>query len=587
MDTTLDDAATAATDAELDSLLVRLLGDTSQKLASVRARLPALSRGQKEELLRRLNAGAAPPQPPPAAQRRLPKITPRPRAAAPAPAVEDWTDEQVDRRLEQLLAGSASPRMEQVRRELPNLNPAQRKKLLARLLAISADGVKRAALSYAQQRSWFMERLAPGTGTQNIAAAVKAEGHLDMGLLERCFNEVISRHEVLRTNFISLHGKPVQLIAQSRRIAVEERDLTGVPAAEREGAAMDAALKEAYRPFDLAADSLIRVTSFRLGADERLLLLVMHHIVADEWSIGLLLEELGVLYARGGDPGALPPLPVQYADFAEWQTEELGPEVLRGQLEYWKQRLAGAPLQFEVPTDKPRPPVQTSNGAMEVLLLPRSVRRGMLSLAREENATLFMAMFAAFNVLLHGLTGREDILVGTDFANRNRPETTKCIGFFINELVLRTDLSGDPSFRELLRRVRKTSLECYANQDLPFQWLVEELRPPRDRSRPPIFQVVFDLHNVAMVLELGGLRFRPVRLPVRPAKYDLTLFVNESSTDLHAMLEYNTDLYERATARRLLRDYQQLLHEIVIDPDAPVAELVRKSCVRGADGVLA
>jgi hypothetical protein len=466
------------------------------------------------------------------------------------------------------------------------MNQRQKTDLLGRLLETSVRGLQMAQLSHAQQRSWFMESLAPG-GAQNIAAAVRAQGPLDLCLLESCVNEVIRRHEVLRTNFTSLNGKPVQLITDSRKISITDMSCKDAPEDLREKAAFDAAVREAYLPFDLSSGPLLRLTSLKMGPDDRILLLVMHHIIADEWSIGLLLEELGVLYAQNGNPSGLPDLPVQYADFAEWQAETLTPSVLQYQLDYWKKKLEGASLVLEIPTDRPRPAIQTTNGAMEVMPLARSTYNALVPIMHSEQATLFMGLFAAFNVLVQAWTGREDILIGTDFANRNRHETSRLIGFFVNEIVLRTDLSGNPTFRELLRRVRRTSLECYDHQDLPFQWLVEELKPARDRSRTPLFQIVFDFHNVPMVLQFENVTFSPMRLPLRPAKYDLTLFISESSQDLYSLLEYNTDLYDLTTAQQLLRDYQEILRAVAENPEIRVADLADRASRRDACGLAA
>ena len=417
-----------------------------------------------------------------------------------------------------------------------------------------------------------MELLNPGTATQNIAAAVRAKGPLDVALLERCINVVIQRHEALRTNFVASGDGPRQLIFPSRRIAISERDITQEFREQGEAALYAAIIPEAYKPFTLSSGSLIRVTSLRTGEDDRVLLLTMHHIIGDEWSIGVLLEELGTLYACDADPAALPELPVQYADYAEWQAKEVTPAALRSESEYWSGKLAGAGFSLEVPTDRPRPRVQTTNGSMEAVLLPANVSEGVTALARTGQFTKFMTMLAAFDVLLHARTGKQDIIVGTDFANRNRHETAKLIGFFVNELALRVDLTGDPSFRQLVQRVRTTSLEAFNHQEIPFQWVVEELRPPRDPSRSPVFQVVFDLHNIPMQLEFRGISFQPLRLPLRPAKFDITLFISESPSDLYALLEYNTDLYDTATAKRFLSDYVAVLEQVVSDPGTRLSE---------------
>jgi hypothetical protein len=545
--------------AETDELLDRLLAG-APKLAALRERLPSLTRSQKETLLRKLQQLDSRP----AAIRQ--RILPRQRADAQPPPVNTLSDNEVHAQLLQLLEHAESPKLRELIHKLPELTVNQSRALLAQLLALSFKGLKTARLSHAQQRCWFMELLDPGKGTQNIAAAVRAQGPLDLALVSECINVLIERHEVLRTNFISSPSGPRQLIRPSQKITIAESEFD-------QDSVLQAVLAEAYCPFDLAAGPLIRLNSFRIGPEERILLLTMHHIVGDEWSIGVLIEELGMLYAHNGNSAVLPPLPIQFADYCEWQVETFTPAALRAELEYWKRKLAGAEYCLEIPPDRPRPKVRTTNGSMETLALPHRAFERMAALARSEQATLFMAMCTAFKVLLHLRTGREDILVGTDFANRDRSETAKLIGFFVNELVLRTDLSGDPSFRELLRQVRRTAIEAFNHQELPFQWLVEELKPPRDPSRTPVYQVVFDLHNIPMTLEFQGVALGPMRLPLRPAKYDLTLFISESPRDLYALLEYNTDLYDRSTAQRFLNDYQSIVSLAAQDPDVLLSRL--------------
>lgn len=558
----------AANEVEIDTRLHSLLS-AAPRLAALRERLPGMTAAQKQLLLSRLQA-LEPRSPAPRA-----RIVPRPRRAVPSQAgrVEALSEAAVDGELRRLLAGSTTPGVVRMRDKLPALSPAQRRALLTRLLGLATEGMAAAPLSYAQQGLWFVETLAPGTATHTIAAGVRAHGALDLARMQHCLNAIIARHEALRTNFIATPSGPLQVISPSREIAIIERDVRQVPEAEREAAVIQAVIAEVSRPFDLTAGPLLRVHSFRTGDAERVLLLTLHHIVGDEWSLGLLLEELGALYARR-DQAALPALAVQYADYAEWQIETLSPEAVEREIEYWRRKLAGAQLTLEVPTDRPRARVRTTNGSTEKAILPRSSLDGMQRLARGEQATLFMAMFACFNVLLHQRTGRKDLLIGTDFANRDRPETARMIGLFVNELILRTDLSGDPSFRDLLRQVRRRTIEAFNHAELPFQRLVEELRPPRDPSRTPIFQVVFDLLNVPMSLELDGITFSPMHLPVRPAKYDLSLFISDARDELFVMLEYNTDLYDPATARQLLADYARLVAGAAAAPDQPMSVLL-------------
>lgn len=551
---------------DVDARLASIIG-SAPKLATLRQQLPKLTLAQKEALLARLLSL----EPKPSARLR---IAAKPRRAVPAPAgrVAAMSDAVVDEELRRVVGSSVAPAVVRLRDKLPELSAAQRRALLLRLLALSTEGLVGAPLSYPQQGLWFVDTLAPGA-THTIAAGVRAHGDLDVPRLQRCLNAIIQRHEALRTNFLATDAGPMQVISPSRDITIVERDYRAVPASEREAAVMEAAVGEALRPFDLSSGPLVRVYSFQTQDAERILLMTLHHIVGDEWSVGILLEELGALYAQG-ERANLPALPVQYADYAEWQLETLTPEAVEREVEYWRRKLAGAQLVLEVPPDRPRAKVRTTNGSTEKVLLPRTSLDGMNRVVRGEQATLFMALFACFNLLLHQRTGRTDLLVGTDFANRDRPETARLIGLFVNELILRTDLSGDPSFRDLLRQIRRRTIEAFGHAELPFQRLVEELRPPRDPSRTPIFQVVFDLLNVPMSLVLDGVTFSPMHLPLRPAKYDLTLFISNSQEELYVMLEYNTDLYSQETARRFLADYGRLVAVAAESPDVPLSALL-------------
>lgn len=561
---------------DVDARLASIIG-SAPKLAPLRLQIPKLTAAQKEALLARL-LSLEPKTP------ARPRIVAKPRRPVPAPTgrVGGLSDAAVDEELRRVVGTSATPAVVRLRDKLPELSAPQRRALLLRLLTLSTEELVGAPLSYAQQGLWFVDTLAPGTATHTIAAGVRAHGELDVPRLQRCLNAIIQRHEALRTNFIATEAGPMQVIAPTRDITIVERDFRTVPASEREAAVMEAAVGEALRPFDLGAGPLVRVHSFQTDDAERILLMTLHHIVGDEWSVGILLEELGALYAHG-ERANLPALPVQYADYAEWQLETLTPEAVEREVEYWRRKLAGAQLVLEVPPDRPRAKVRTTSGSTEKAILPRSSLDGMNRVVRGEQATLFMALFACFNLLLYQRTGRKDILVGTDFANRDRPETARLIGLFVNELILRTDLSGDPSFRDLLRQIRRRTIEAFGHAELPFQRLVEELRPPRDPSRTPIFQVVFDLLNVPMSLVLDGVTFSPMHLPLRPAKYDLTLFISNSQDELYVMLEYNTDLYSRETARRFLEDYGRLVAAAAESPDVPLSALLDDGAAAGAD----
>jgi len=430
--------------------------------------------------------------------------------------------------------------------------------------------------SFAQQRLWFLDQFEPGSPYYNIPSAVRLTGKLDVVALERTLNEIVRRHESLRTTFATMDGEPVQVISPSLTLPLPVVDLRDLPPAERESEAMRLAMEEARRPFNLSQGPLLRTTLLRLDEEEYMMLLTMHHIVSDGWSMGVLIGEIATIYAAfsAGKPSPLPELPIQYADFALWQREWLQGEVLETQLNYWKQQLGDDLDVLELPTDHPRPAVYTNNGATQSLKLPKRLADALKALSREEDATLFMTLLAAFQTLLHRYTGQSSISVGTPIANRNRAEIEGLIGFFVNTLVLRTDFSGDPTFRELLGRVREVTLGAYAHQDLPFEMLVEALQPERDMSHTPLFQVMFILQNVPMQgQELPGLTLSQVETHTGTSTFDLTLIMAEGADGLNAALEYNTDLFDAATITRMLGHFQTLLEGIAADPDRRISEL--------------
>jgi len=436
-------------------------------------------------------------------------------------------------------------------------------------------------LSFAQQRLWFLDQFEPGNSFYNIPSAVRMTGALDAQALEQSINEIIRRHEVLRTTFSAVDGRAVQAIAPSLTITVPVTDLRDLPEAARPDGGRDAqmqriAREEARRPFDLNHGPLLRVRLLRLEEQEHVLLLSMHHIVSDGWSTGVLIRELAALYRAfaGSKPSPLPSLPIQYADYAYWQREWLQGETLQAELAYWKERLSGCPAHLELPTDRPRPAVQTLRGATHWFELSGALARKVERLAREERASLFMTLLAAFQTLLYRYTGQEDICVGTPVANRNRPEIEPLIGFFVNTLVLRGDLSGNPTFRELLQRVRETALGAYAHQDVPFEMLVDELNVARDLSHTPLFQVMFTVQDAPMEsLRIPGLTLSPLQPDSGAAKFDLTLAVVKKRKTLRVSLEYNTDLFDQATIERMAGHLLALVEEIVANPDAPIATL--------------
>ena len=431
-------------------------------------------------------------------------------------------------------------------------------------------------LSFAQQRLWFFDQLEPGLSAYNIPSAVRLKGPLNLAALEQSLNEIIKRHESLRTTFREVDGRPTQVIAPTLTIELPVVDLRKLPASERETEVRRLVTAEAQRPFDLSRGPLLRGTVLRLGDEEHVGLLTMHHIVSDGWSTGILVREMATVYVGlcAGRTSPLPALPVQYADFAHWQRQWLQGDVLEAQIAYWKERLAGAPSLIDLPADHPRPAVQTFRGAHQSLALSEHQQKGLKALSRQNGVTLFMTLLAAFKVLLYRYTSQDDLIVGTPIANRNRLETEGLIGFFVNALVLRTDLSGNPRFREFLQQVREVCLGAYAHQDLPFDRLVEELHVARDLNRNPLFQVMFALHDASLrAVELTGFTLSPVEGDSETAHFDLTLQIVDTGQELTALFVYNTDLFEAGTIARMLRHFQTLLEAIVADPEQRLSDL--------------
>ncbi|MFL6332077.1 MAG: amino acid adenylation domain-containing protein, partial [Pyrinomonadaceae bacterium] len=441
------------------------------------------------------------------------------------------------------------------------------------LLPAARDG--ELPLSFAQQRLWFLDQLEPNSPVYNLAVVLRVTGTLDVAALGRSLDEVVRRHEVLRTTFKVVGSSPVQEIRAELRVGLPLLKLGG-SAEEREAEALRLAQEEGQRPFDLAAGPLLRAQLLRVDDAEHVLLFTMHHIISDGWSMGVLIKEVTALYAafsRGEQP-SLPELPVQYADYAVWQRGWLRGEVLEAQLSYWRRQLEGAPSSLELPTDRPRPAAQSYRGSTATLALSKELSESLKSLSRREGVTLFMTLLAAFDLLLSRYTGQEDIVVGSDIANRNRGETEGLLGFFINQLVLRTDLSGDPTFRELLARVRQVSLDAYAHQDVPFEKLVEALQPERHLSRSPLFQTKLLLQNTPRAeLRLPGLALRPLSVESKTSRIDLTLSMQEMGEQLTGLLEYSTELFDAATVERMLGHYVNLLEAAVAGPGQRVSEL--------------
>jgi amino acid adenylation domain-containing protein len=425
-------------------------------------------------------------------------------------------------------------------------------------------------LSFAQQRLWFLDQLAPGNPVYNVAGAYRLRGPLNVTALEQSLSEIVRRHEALRTTFAAVDGQPFQRVAPHHILALPVIDLRGLPNGEKETRALQLAAEDAHCPFDLGQGPLFQVTLVQLAEEDYVLLLKKHHIISDGWSMGVLFRELTALYEAfsSGRPSPLPELPIQYADFAVWQRQWLQGEVLQRQLAYWKQQLHGPLPVLELITDRPRPPRQSFQGADHSMVLSRTLTEALKALSQQEGITLFMTLLAALQTLLQRYTGQHDILVGSPIAGRDRVRIEGLIGFFLNMLVLRTDLSGNPTFRELLQRVREVTLGAYAHQDLPFERLLEELQPERDLSHTPLFQVFFNLLSFTEHrLQLPGLTVTPLKIDNRTANFDLTLYVEEAAEQLTATLNYNTDLFDAATIARMLGHFQTLLAGVVANPD--------------------
>jgi amino acid adenylation domain-containing protein len=430
-------------------------------------------------------------------------------------------------------------------------------------------------LSFSQQRLWFIDQWDPGQPYYNIPGVIRLLGRLDVPVLERSLNEIIRRHEVLRTTFMAKHGHPVQMIAPVLEVPIPEIDLAGLPEADRERHSWQLICKEAQRAFVLSQDALIRALVFHLDGAEHLLLLNMHHIVSDAWSIGIFTREMATLYGAfsTGAASPLPGLPIQYADFAVWQRQCLQGDSLDQLLAYWKEHLKDASL-LDLPADRPRPPLQTYRGATSPFDIPNELVEGLEALARGEGATLFMILLAAFGVLLYRYTEQECIVIGSPIAGRGCPELEDLIGFFVNALALEIDLSGNPTFLDLVARVREMTLDAYAHQDLPFERLVAELQLERDVSKSPLFQVVFAFQNAPVApLELPGLTVCLEEFDSGTVRFDLEMHVWERQEGLKGVIAYNVDLFEPLTISCMIGHFKTLLQCIIARPHTRISDL--------------
>ncbi|HEU0078355.1 MAG TPA: condensation domain-containing protein, partial [Longimicrobiaceae bacterium] len=465
---------------------------------------------------------------------------------------------------------------------------AERKLQLRRMLAERAGRRKRQEeirpvardrplpLSFAQQRLWFIDRMEPGHPAYNMPFPLRLRGAMDVPALRRALSEIVRRHEVLRTVFALEGGEPVQVIRPARPVAVPILDLHGLPRDARDAELNRLADEDAVHPFRLERGPLFRVTLVRVADAEWGMLLTVHHIVADGWSTAALVRELSALYDafRHGRPSPLPEPRVQYADFAAWQRGWLAGGRLEEQLAWWREALEGAPPALDLPTDHPRPAVPAIRGDRVIRMFPVETSAALRRLALREGVTPFMLLLAGFQLLLARYAGTDDVSVGTGTAGRTRVEVEGLIGFFVNTLVLRTSLAGDPTGRELLRRVRETTLGAFAHQDVPFEKLVEELAPERSLQHTPLFQVMFNFQNLEeSTLDIGGGAVAPLRWSGEAAKFDLSLTAREERGRFGAFVTFRADLFAPETVERMLEHFATLAGALAGDPERPAATL--------------
>jgi len=466
--------------------------------------------------------------------------------------------------------------MEAERMAVSNYSADEKRALLARLLEKKARAPKKAPLSLGQERLWFIDQLTPGNSAYNMFTAVRLKGDFNVAALEKSFNEIIRRHEILRTGFPSIDGTAVQVIAPAMTLTLPLLDLSSLPEEEREAEVRRLAEEESLRPFVLAEAPLLRAGVLRLGEGEHVVLVTMHHIVSDGWSLDIFTREIGILYEafRAEQPSPLPELSLQYSDFAQWQRQWLRGEALESLLSYWKNKLEGMPVLLNLPTDHPRPQIQRFRGASRGLTISLDLWDALKELNRRENVTMFMTLLSAFQTLLYRYTAQDDINIGIPIAGRQQLETQSLIGFFLNILVIRARLKDDLTLRELLRQTRESVFEAHEHQDLPFEKLVEALRPKRSLSYEPIVQAAFVFvvtpsdDGKAPELNVEGLNTRN-----ETTKYDLTLYVQETRDACMLDVQYRSDLFDDTTIARMLTHYEIILREIVVNPGQQVSKL--------------
>src|SRR5689334_5684573 len=460
-------------------------------------------------------------------------------------------------------------------KQMDGLSLEEKRKLLADLLQQQASEPKRVPLSFAQERLWFLTQLEPENPSYNLPFALRLSGDLNVAALEKSIDAIIARHETLRTKFVAVDGEPFQFVSPKATATFEILDLTTFAEDKVELELKRLMTTVAERPFDLSNDYPMRASLLKLAADDHVLLVTMHHIISDAWSVSIFTHELSSFYKAFTSEGVEEPpeLRIQYSDFTKWQRNWLQGDALKEQVTYWMSQLAGA-AKLNLPTDHVRPKLRTHRGGHLSFTLPADLTDKLKKLSNSEGATLFMTLLAAFNVLLFRYTGEQDIVVGSPIAGRNRIETEPLIGFFVNSLALRTDLSGNPTFRELVGRVKEVAVSAYAHQDLPFEKLVEELNPARDVSQTPVFQVMFGLQNAPRATaDLHNLTVRRIPTEVRTAKFDLTLLISDTANGLSGWFEYNADLFEASTIERLTNHFENLLASAAATPDVSIAAL--------------
>ncbi len=435
---------------------------------------------------------------------------------------------------------------------------------------------KNIPLSFSQQRLWFIDQLYHGSAFYNIPIAFQIEGQLNITALQQSLNEILKRHEIWRTNFTLVNGEPIQEIASDLTWDLPIINLEHLSGKDWEGEVKKLVAESATKPFNLAKGLLVRASLLRLSEEEYVLLVTMHHIITDGWSCGVFLRELSTLYAAfsTNQPSPLPELPIQYADFTIWQRDRTQGEFLTTKLNYWKQQLSGELPVLQLPTDRPRPSVTTFAGAKQYFTFSKALTDALRQLSQREDATLFMSLLTVFNILLYRYTDQEDIVIGSPIANRNRGELEGMLGLFVNTLILRNNLNGNPSFRELLHRVREVTLDAYAHQDLPFEMIVEELQPERDLSRNPLYEVMFVLQNTpTSVQEVSGLSLRTLEFDSGTSQLDIFLSMFEFQEGLTGCLEYNTDIFDATTIARFINNFQTLLENVLANPEQGICEL--------------